>query len=71
MKRNGQTSLAVVRVLLYFPMASQMTEECLLPFERELSTKLKPQYVGDTGYIVLDALIDNNSVILANYYALT
>ena len=42
MKRYGQTSLSVVMVLLYFPMASQMLEGSLLPFKRELSTRLEP-----------------------------
>ena len=42
MKRYGRKSFAVARVLLYFPITSQMQEGSLLLFERDLSTRLEP-----------------------------
>ena len=42
----------------------------LVAFREELKYKIRAQYVDDNGrYIVLDALFDNNPVILVNYYA--
>ena len=67
MKRYGQTNLAVVKALLYFPMVIQMLEGSFL---EGLKYEVRAQYVHDNGrYIVLDALADHNPVILVNYYA--
>ena len=42
----------------------------LVAFLEGLKYKVRAQYVDDNGrYIVLDALFDNNPVILVNYYA--
>ena len=42
----------------------------LIGFREALKYKIKARYVGKNGrYIVLDVLIDNNPVILVNYYA--
>ena len=66
MKRYGQTSLAVVRILLYFYGKSD-ARGVLVAFREGLKYKVRAQYVDDTGrYIVLDALFDNNPVILVN-----
>ena len=47
-----------------------MLEWSLLPFKSGLRHKVRAQYVDDNGrYIALDALFDNNPVILVNYYA--
>ena len=42
----------------------------LITFREGLKYKVRAQYVHDNGrYIVLDALVDHNPVILLNYYA--
>ena len=41
----------------------------LAAFREEVKCKVRAQYVDNNGrYIVLDALFDNNPVILVNYY---
>ena len=70
MKRYGPISLAVEVVQLYFPTEKSDAQGVLIAFREVINYQVITQHVDNNGRcIVLNVLIDNNPVILVNYYA--
>ena len=71
MSRYGQTSLVVVQVLCSSRMHGKSDARgILIAFQEGIKCKVIEKYIDTEGrYIVLNLLLNNNPVVLINYYA--